>query len=181
MHALTDEKIKEIEPNLSNNSINYNFNFFTLSTTKLILMSICTFGLYEYYWFYKNWVAIRDAGNKCSPFWRAFFAPFFAYSCFKHIQRSSKQNNISSVFAPGIFAVSYFILSGLWRLPDPYWLISTLSFLPLISANSLALSVNKTQNPNFTNSRFTKWDWALLIFGNILFLLCVFVSFTPDV
>jgi hypothetical protein len=32
---------------------------FTASTFKLVLMSLCTFGLYEVYWFYKNWVCIK--------------------------------------------------------------------------------------------------------------------------
>ncbi len=34
--------------------------FFTTSTLKLMLMSICTFGIYELYWFYKNWVLISQ-------------------------------------------------------------------------------------------------------------------------
>ncbi len=34
--------------------------FFTTSTLKLTLMSICTFGIYELYWFYKNWVLIKE-------------------------------------------------------------------------------------------------------------------------
>jgi len=29
--------------------------FFTPSTLKFVLMSVCTFGIYELYWFYKNW------------------------------------------------------------------------------------------------------------------------------
>ncbi len=34
--------------------------FFPASRTKLLVMSLCTFGLYEYYWFYKNWKLVRD-------------------------------------------------------------------------------------------------------------------------
>lgn len=34
--------------------------FFTASTLKLVLMSVCTLGLYELYWFYKNWVLIKS-------------------------------------------------------------------------------------------------------------------------
>jgi len=33
--------------------------FFTTSTLKFVVMSICTFGLYELYWFYKNWVQVK--------------------------------------------------------------------------------------------------------------------------
>jgi len=26
-------------------------------------MSLCTFGLYEYYWFYNNWKLVRDRAD----------------------------------------------------------------------------------------------------------------------
>ena len=34
--------------------------FFPVSTLKLILMSIVTFGSYEIYWFYKNWKLLNQ-------------------------------------------------------------------------------------------------------------------------
>ena len=48
--------------------------FFTASVLKLIVMSVCTMGIYQLYWFYKNWKLIKDrTGQKIRPFWRAFF------------------------------------------------------------------------------------------------------------
>ena len=47
-----------------------------ISTTKLIVMSLFSLGLYHLYWFYKQWKLARDrTGENLSPFSRAFFAP----------------------------------------------------------------------------------------------------------
>ncbi|HEY8086152.1 MAG TPA: hypothetical protein VIE69_11195, partial [Methylophilaceae bacterium] len=65
--------------------------YFTVSTRKLILMCLCTFSLYEIYWFYKNWTAIKQhyKGSKIMPAARSLFAPIWAYSCFKQIKNSA--------------------------------------------------------------------------------------------
>lgn len=34
--------------------------YFPVSNTKLVLMSLATLGFYELYWFYKNWVFVKD-------------------------------------------------------------------------------------------------------------------------
>jgi len=34
--------------------------YFAVSPLKLVVMSICTMGIYELYWFYKNWVLIKE-------------------------------------------------------------------------------------------------------------------------
>jgi hypothetical protein len=150
--------------------------YFTSSTLKLALMSICTGGLYELYWFYKNWVLIKKRTEQnIMPFWRAFFAPFWAYSCFKHIKTSADENNIEESLSIGILAFLYFVLQTLWRLPDPYWLVSFFSFTFLIPVNSAALKVNKRLLADFTNNeKFTGWNWAGLVFCGLLFALVLF-------
>ena len=40
--------------------------YFPVSTTKLIVMSVCSFGLYESYWFYKHWKQIKDNSGATS-------------------------------------------------------------------------------------------------------------------
>ena len=34
--------------------------YFPVSNTKLVLLSVCTLGLYEFYWFYKNWALVKE-------------------------------------------------------------------------------------------------------------------------
>ena len=151
-------------------------HYFTSSTLKLALMSICTAGLYELYWFYKNWVLIKKrTEQKIMPFWRAFFAPIWAYSCFKHIKTSADENNIGVSLPVGILALLYFLIQLLWRLPDPYWLVSFFSFVILIPINSTALKVNKRLSSDFTNNdKFTGWNWAAVVICGLLLALVLF-------
>ena len=55
--------------------------FFPVATHKFLILSICSFSIYELYWCYKNWQRIQDAtGESIDPFWRAFFAPLWVFS-----------------------------------------------------------------------------------------------------
>lgn len=157
--------------------------YFTTSNFKLTVMSICTFGIYELYWFYKNWVLIKErTGQNIMPFWRAFFGPIWAYSCFKHIKNSSNEFNLPESLSIGLLALTYFVLHSLWRLPDPYWLVSIFSFLLLIPANNVALKINRSLIPEFTdNSRFSGWNWFGIVFGGMFFIFALIGTFMQEV
>jgi hypothetical protein len=158
-------------------------DLFTASTTKFVLMSICTGGFYELYWFYKNWVYIkRRTGLSIIPFWRAFFAPLWAYSCFREIvaigESKSPWDSVDAAGPPiGRLAFVYFLLVASSRLPDPYWLVSLLSFLPMIPVNSYASAINARHEGYVQNRRFTKWNWMGLILGNLVLVLAFIGAF----
>lgn len=156
--------------------------FFTASPLKLVLMSLCTLGLYELYWFYRNWVLIKArTGEDLMPFWRAFFAPLWAYSCFKHIHAAAAENGTPAPPPSALLAAAYFILQAMWRLPDAYWLISIFSFVPLLLANTAAIAINrKAAGDGHDNAHFSAWNWVGLVAGGLLFLLAVVGSFLPD-
>lgn len=156
--------------------------YFTTTTFKLTVMSICTLGFYELYWFYKNWVLIKErTGQNIMPFWRALFAPLWAYSCFKHIKGSANENGIPESLPIGLLATVYFLLQALWRLPDPYWLVSFFSFTMLIPANSVALKINRHLVPGFNNNEsFSGWNWAAAVIGGLLVISGAIGSFLPE-
>jgi len=156
--------------------------FFTTSTFKLTVMSICTFGIYALYWFYKNWVLIKErTGQNIMPFWRAFFSLLWAYSCFKHIKNSANENNVPESLSVGLLAIVYFVIQMSYKLPDPYWLVSFFSFTLLIPANTIALNINKNLISNFKNNeKFSGWNWVGVILGGLLFLLGLIGTFMPE-
>lgn len=161
--------------------IDYRFNFFVASTTKLILMSICTFGLYNLFWFYKNWLVLKNAGKKCWPFWRAFFAPIFALSCFWYIRKSLMENNVRAVCPVTTLTISYLILQFSGRSPEPYCLLALLSFLPIVIANRAAIKVNQVHSAGFDkNNKFSIWNWLVLLLGSVLVILAIIGTFIPD-
>jgi hypothetical protein len=156
--------------------------YFAVSLLKLIVMSICTFGIYELYWFYKNWKLIKDReGIDIAPFWRAFFAVFFCYQCFSRIRATAASLGLHQSLYAGPLAAGWIITNLLWKLPDQYWLISMLSFLFILPAQTLANRVNATAAPHHDpNRRFTAWNLAGVAAGGILLILAIIGTFMSD-
>ena len=111
-------------------------------------MSICTLGIYEIYWFYKNWRLIRDERQiNISPLLRGIFSPFFYAPLIREINkevsrtivyaRDSNTGHRPSYINIWIWAPSYFILSILVNIPGPYWafffLLATATLIPAVS------------------------------------------------
>lgn len=112
-----------------------NSQYLAPSATKFVAMSLCTWGLYELYWSYKNWQFVRDRdGSDIRPFWRAAFYPLWHYSLLSELGASLNSKTLSSRSRRAFLGISLIMLSSAVRLPDPYWLLSFLTFLPFLPA-----------------------------------------------
>ena len=156
--------------------------FFSVSKTKLIVMSICSWGIYEIYWFYKNWKLIQErTEKKMHPFWRAIFAIFFCYNLFKIVRNTSDSHGIQLGINPGGLAAGYILLSFAYKLPDPFWLLSLLTFIPLLPIQRVINDINAKITPNAeVNNRFSGKNIAVIIIGAILFFLVFVGMFVPE-
>jgi hypothetical protein len=155
--------------------------FFPVSALKFVVMSTVTFGIYEVYWFYKNWKLIKQQkGWSISPFWRAFFGVFFCYSCFKQINETSLAHGLSFSPSPGLFATLWIIFTLTWRLPEPFWLVCFTAPFFLIPIQNCVNRLNAVVAPNHnTNSKFSGWNIAGIVAGGIFFLLAIVGTFMP--
>ena len=148
---------------------------------KFILLSVITFGIYELIWFYRNWKFLKEKNKmNISPFLRAVFAPLFAASIAKHILELLKEKNYQPQYSSTTIGISYFVISALWRLPDPYWLISFFTFLPMIPIVKAMNIYWQKENPDLPLKNFLWWQIILVIFGVILFILTVIGTFIPE-
>lgn len=60
--------------------------FYVVSKKKMVLLFILTLGIYQLYWFYRNWQSYRQlSGQKIWPLPRAIFAVFFVHSLFRGV------------------------------------------------------------------------------------------------
>ena len=146
--------------------------FFPVSIVKLVLLSICSFGLYEVYWFAKNWQLIkkRERSN-IRPVWRAIFAIFFCYALFRKVDEAAKVSGISSI-PSSLLAISWIVINLLSQLPDPFWFISFLSVLCLVQIQRTVNHINMLHAPSHNpNSDFSGWNILLVVVGSILFVL----------
>jgi hypothetical protein len=147
-----------------------------------VLLCIVSFGIYEIYWFYKNWKFIKE-NNKLniSPFWRAIFAYFFAYGLFKNIFALAKEKGYKGEHSPGFLTFCFIAISILWKLPDPYWLISMFSFLPLTAVVKVLNYYWRQEQPNLKErTRFSGGEIALLVVGGRFLILVLIGIFMPE-
>ena len=113
--------------------------YYAVGPLKFTAMSICTFGLYEMYWSYKNWqfVKARD-GSDILPLARAFFYGVTHYFLLTKLNQSLDAPLLRHGLVRGMLAALLLILNTLWRLPDPYWLwsfLTPLAFFPALRAD----------------------------------------------
>ena len=153
---------------------------FAVSITKLVVMCIATLGMYQLFWFYKHWVAIkRRTRQDIRPVWRAIFGVIWCYSCFREIDEEARRADGANKLAFGLLAATWIILTIMSRLPDPYWMVSLLSSFVLIPVQKQANALNAKAAPEADrNSRFNWMNitwlaisapiWALALIGLML-------------
>ena len=153
--------------------------FFPVSLLKLAIMSLCTLGLYQVYWFYQNWKAVqRLTGEKLNAPIRAIFYPLTCFSLFGRIREKGEKVGVEVSFKAGALAIAVFVLNLLWRLPDPYGLVSLLGFAPLLPVQAAVNVINRKIAPGTdSNSRFQAWNIAGLAIGGVVLALGIVGSF----
>lgn len=156
--------------------------YFSVSLLKLGILSVTTLGLYELYWMYQNWKLIKKrTGHNLSPFWRSFFGVLFVYPLLKDISSTFESHptagkNIS--LSAGLLAIFWILLTISYRLPDPFWLICILSFIPLLFVQTEVNRFNAmiaSHHP--LNSQFTWANWLWIILGSIFLILAIVGTF----
>jgi len=152
--------------------------YYTATPAKFILLSLCSFGVYQFYWFHRNWKLYKTrTARRIMPAWRAAFAPLWAYASFKDITSQARDRGIQHNLHPVVSAAIYIVLLLCWKLPDPYALISALSFAPMLGMNNLARATNRAAARDFQeNRRLGFRHWLLIFFGGLCFLFTVVVS-----
>lgn len=152
--------------------------FFAVSLLKLAVMSACTAGFYELYWYYRNWQRIRAReASHILPFWRAFFAFFFCYQCFAKVRDYGAPSRLPA----GPLAAGWIVATLLWRLPDPYWWASSLAVLFILPVQAQANRINQAACPaHDRNARFSAWDWVVVMLGGSFMVLALIGTFAPE-
>lgn len=159
--------------------------FFAVSVRKLVLMSLCTFGLYQVYWFYKNWRRVQERGeHNIMPVMRAIFGIFFCYAFFKRV-RDYEHPNVSSASLPaGPLALVWIILqfSASWpKAPTILSLLTTISVFCLVPVQVRINQINGDVAPDHDpNGTFKGWNWFGLIFGGLMFVMAILGSLMPE-
>ena len=154
--------------------------YFQVPTSKFILMSLCTFGLYEIYWHYKNWRYIKERDNsKIRPVWRSIFAPIWYYGLLADIESHGHIEYLHGQGIRALLVLLYFLEGVFLKLPDPYWLPAFLSFLALLPAVKAIERVNTPEPETVpilkleTGSTHSGWNYLAYFVGGPLLIITV--------
>ncbi len=171
-HEIEEEIIKE-------KTHSSKIPYYTLTPLKLTLLSICTYSIYEIYWFYKNWSIIKEKidGN-FKAYARAIIAPLTAFSFFKNIERDAKRKNIYFPYKPILLWIPYLAFSFLYKLPDPYWMICLFSFVPLLMIQKIMIKLNILEGfDGVTKNKLGISGIVIIIIGGIILILALLGTF----
>lgn len=155
--------------------------YFSISLPKLALLSIFTLGVYDIYWFYHNWKAVKAVeGSKIRPFWRAFFRIFFVFQLFSKIVASAERHGYKKRWYTDRLAGAYFamfLLGGAlgrapenWAVNVAFLTIVLIGVVPLLLVQKVADFSNSKASSVDTN-KTSAWQIPIIIVGVLLFAL----------
>ncbi|MFJ2323571.1 hypothetical protein [Pseudomonas sp. NPDC087817] len=159
--------------------------FYVVARWKFILLSILSFGLYFYFWIYKNWsLHKRSTQQELWPWARAFFYLFFVHQLYRLakkriLDRGGKSNWDLEQWAT-VFVVLTVVAHIFEKLPKQ---IPELSFLGLVALVMLPIRVyvasegqqliNLAANDpqGLSNNRLNAWNLLIILPGVAVWLL----------
>jgi len=156
-------------------------HYFSVSKKKLIIMSVCTFGIYELYWFYKNWQLVKNGtSKKIHPLGRAIFALFFCPSLFKTIERSARACGVPVTHKINSLVVLYIVFLVSNNLPEPLSLAAFFTFIPLMTIQNYCNAINQIKKSDLPcNDTFSRKNILVIVLGAIVLVLSLIGSFMP--
>lgn len=143
--------------------------YFPISLTKLALLSIFSFGLYEIYWFGENWrLEAKRTGENIRPAMRAVFPFFFCKPLLDRIKRYANHIDVGASYPPSLLTIAYIVLL-VAPAGSQWWFLSTLSFLPLVPAQIVINRINEREAPAADrNVRFSVGNWVVVVLGALI-------------
>jgi hypothetical protein len=156
--------------------------WFAVGTVKLVVMSLVTLGAYEVYWFYKQWKSVKErTGASVHPVLGAIFSGLSGFWLFKRVEDAAREAGVRVGWSGAGMALAYLLLALLHRLPDPWWLASFLSVLPVVAVQSAVNAIHARKAPLAAkNEALTAWNWAGVVVGGLLLLLATLGAFLPE-
>ncbi len=170
--SLTSIQMLDSNNNLVTNSDNNVQEL--ISINKFIILSIFTCGLYPFWWTYKAWRFFNEKDDlDIIPAARTLFSYIFLSNLFKIILELARNAGYSKTFHPALLHVIYVVIILLSYLPEPYFLISLLSFVIFIQPFQ-ALNFAKMNIPGIVTIERTSFNArqiVLIVIGSLLLLL----------
>jgi len=159
------------------------------SAFQVALLMFATGGLYIFVWAYyvRRWCS-ATLEKQDQPRWKAiglivpFYNLFLLYEIGLLIRAVATRANLpqASWLLPWL-GICYFLIGALWRLPDPYWFVCLLSFVPIAIAQVVVMNAQLALSG--LDARPTKFfwaEWVVMILGSLMWIVAVLGTSLPD-
>ena len=153
--------------------------FYSVREEKLAILSLATFGLYQVYWFYKNWaLAKAQYRPKIHPLWRAIFSPLYCFSLAASVECAARAARVRKRGSPVLLALSYLGICNLGFLEGPLGLLCLFSFIPLIPIQRQIQRVHEALRPDLDSTvGWSMASYAALVMGFVPFTVAAVALF----
>jgi hypothetical protein len=155
---------------------------------QFVLLSVATLGIYEVYWFYRNWKQPKVHKNlDISPGWRTagLFIPIYglmlAYRQLEDIKNFAITAGIDKTYSSGWVLVGWIFFSILGLLPGPFGFLGLLSVWPLTIVQQVLNSYWTSEQSELPHrTKFSGKQIVLLVIGGAFLILAVIGTFIPE-
>lgn len=152
---------------------------FSVPSEKLVLMSVCTYGFYCWYWFFRNWSGVRDIRSKnFSPLVRTWLFPFYNFNLFEEIKNIARKNEIQVKWSSSVLSYGFILFLVGWYFPYTLF-ISIFVGVILVPANNTCEQINEAEGFDESTEGFDRNDWAIVIIGGLLVINSFFIAIEP--
>jgi len=147
-------------------------------------LSILTLGLYEVYWFWRNWRDLRrDLALELQPTWRAIglLLPVvnvvLVYDQLRVIREACDARGIVPGYQPGLVAATFFAIAVAGNL-TLFWPLSLLNVVPLLQVQVALNRLWEQEQPGATvRMHFAREEIVAMIAGLVMTAAAVFETF----
>ena len=152
---------------------------FSVPSEKLVLMSVCTYGMYCLYWFFRNWSGVRDiSGKNYSPLVRAWLFPFYNRNLFEEIKKIAQEMEIQVKWLSSVLSYGYLLFLVGWY--SPYMLfVSIFAGVILLPANNTCEQFNEANGFDESTEGFDRNDWVIIFVGGLLVIISFLNAIEP--
>ena len=141
----------------------------------LVVLSLLTLGIYEVYWFWRNWSQLRDwLGHDISPGWRAFglLLPVvnvvLVYDQLRLVRESALARGVAVAYSSGLTTAAFFAVALAGNL-TLVWVFSLLNVLPLVPVQETLNRLWEREQPGAPiRARFVPREVAAIVGGAIV-------------
>lgn len=161
---------------------------FSQPVWQFVLLSVLTFGIYDFYWYYRNWKNLKMYKDlNIDPIWRTIgtvvpiLGLFLIYSAHKDYQKLIIEEGVNRKVYPGLIVLVIILTGLLVNLPDPYWMLCFLSIIPLAIVQDVLNELWKKVQPDFVhNNKLNGKQITLVVIGAIWWILAILGMLIPE-